>query len=156
MESPPTMKYFLGVRLDRFSDRFINWTMTYRRDADVICPYSSWNLLDLKENLDEERRVVDAIVSNKSRVAVSSSLFLKCLLKFADIFNLNLFVLLFVLFECFFGHRPGALKWWQLFRSARKTLARLRSVQNKIKQSPTKSTSFCSNRSRSTNVVIRA
>jgi len=68
-ESPRTMKMWFGVDLKKFGGNFVNWTMTYRRDADVFCPYLKWNTLKLGNPREEESKM-DKILSKKSRVAL--------------------------------------------------------------------------------------
>ena len=74
-ESPRTMKMWFGVDLKKFGGNFVNWTMTYRRDADVFCPYLKWNTLKLGNPREEESKM-DKILSKKSRVAVCFTFFL--------------------------------------------------------------------------------
>ncbi|MEL6804787.1 MAG: hypothetical protein AAFO91_13505 [Bacteroidota bacterium] len=71
-ESPATMRHWFHQDLVKFGAGFINWTMTYREDADVVCSYRRWNHLDLRATREEEEREVEKIVAEKSRAAVRS------------------------------------------------------------------------------------
>ena len=64
------MKKWFGIDLKKFGNNFINWTMTYRRDTDVPCPYSEWVRFHLGSKKEEEEKI-EKIVSSKSRDAVS-------------------------------------------------------------------------------------
>nr|XP_002121663.2 uncharacterized protein LOC100180255 [Ciona intestinalis] len=39
MEAPSYVKHGENRAMDKFDNGFINWTMTYRSDSDVFCPY---------------------------------------------------------------------------------------------------------------------
>jgi len=68
-ESPPTLRHMFRKDLHEFNNNFINWTMTYRRDAEVTCSYMAWGLMHLKSP-EEEERIIDEIISRKSRGAL--------------------------------------------------------------------------------------
>ena len=67
METPSIVE--LGGKDLRFFDNFFNWTWTYRRDSDVVGSYGQRS--GVIKNLNKGRKVVDQIIANKKKLAVS-------------------------------------------------------------------------------------
>jgi len=68
MESPVTLKNWFGNSMSKFDNHFINWTMTYRDDSDVFCPYIYGH--QIREYMKRGKEKVDEIMASKSRVAI--------------------------------------------------------------------------------------
>ena len=67
-ESPWVVRWYSGRHLKEYDNGFFNWTMTYRRDADIYNPYSSMH--DLYEILPKGKQVVKKILAKKTGIAV--------------------------------------------------------------------------------------
>jgi len=67
IENPAYFPQLSPNRVEKFVGGFINWTMTYRRDADVYYPYAR---LD-KRILSSGKSYIDALIKSKSNLAVS-------------------------------------------------------------------------------------
>nr|CAB3247538.1 alpha-(1,3)-fucosyltransferase 6-like [Phallusia mammillata] len=63
LESPWVVQWFENLDLHEH-DEFFNWTMTYRRDADIYDPY--YNLYDLWGKLERGKEAVDKIIAKKT------------------------------------------------------------------------------------------
>ena len=62
------MKNWFNYSFSKFDHLRVNWTMTYRRDADVFAPYvKPWQL---RNHAQHGQAGVDRIVAKKSRKAV--------------------------------------------------------------------------------------
>ena len=68
MESPVTLKSWFGNSMGKFDNNFINWTMTYREDSDIFCPYVKGT--QIRDFMKRGKEKVDEIMASKSRVAV--------------------------------------------------------------------------------------
>ena len=62
---PTPISFCLNFRLKGF----FNWTMTYRWDSDVTIPYGSRD--EIVKNVARGKHVVDDIIRNKEKLAVS-------------------------------------------------------------------------------------
>ena len=73
MESPVTLKNWFGNSMSKFDNDFINWTMTYREDSDVFCPYIYGH--QIRDYMKRGKEKVNEIMASKSRVAVNTILY---------------------------------------------------------------------------------
>ena len=63
------MRWLTGIDLTQYDNGFFNWTMTYRRDADIHKPYGVMH--DIYEDVSKGKRAVDKILAKKMDFAVS-------------------------------------------------------------------------------------
>ena len=70
MECPSSINRYEPAAVQNVPSNFINWTMTYRTDADVFYPYVDNKLL--KEARSARTEHVNTIIQKKKRLAVSN------------------------------------------------------------------------------------
>jgi len=70
MENPANIQQFSPHSFNNIPNHFINWTMSYRTDADVFHPYVRNKAL--KEASRAGPKFVDSMISRKDRLAVST------------------------------------------------------------------------------------
>ena len=68
-ESPWVVRWHTGKDLTQYNNGFFNWTMTYRRDADIHKPYGVMH--DIYEDLSKGKQAVDKILDKKVDFAIS-------------------------------------------------------------------------------------